>query len=136
MAQVLDGDLVDTAFSTNQLANLERTLDRASRSTGARFTAYVGELPAERESALALHRGSEDPDNTVLVAVDPANRLVEIVTGSEVREHLDDEACKLATLAMISRFSIGDIAAGIRDGVVVLGDHARSLRVLHTEEPN
>jgi hypothetical protein len=134
--QVLDGDLVDTAFTTAQLAELERTLMRAGESTGAHFSAYVGKLPARRDSALSIHRQLDDPDMSVLVAVDPESRFVEVVTGAIVRDHLDDQSCRLACLTMTSRFAIGDIAAGIRDGIIVLGDHARSLRVLHTDLPD
>ncbi len=76
------------------------------------------------------------PDMSVLVAVDPESRFVEVVTGAIVRDHLDDQSCRLACLTMTSRFAIGDIAAGIRDGIIVLGDHARSLRVLHTDLPD
>lgn len=133
---MLDGDLIDTAFSTTQLAEIEKALLRASTSSGAHFTAYVGKLPARRESALALHRQMAAPDTSVLVAVDPEARVVEVVTGAELREHLDDQACRLACMTMTSRFTIGDIAAGLRDGIVVLGDHARELRVLHTNLPD
>ena len=133
---MLDGDLVDTAFTTAQLAELERTLMRAGESTGAHFSAYVGKLPARRDSALSIHRQLDDPDMSVLVAVDPESRFVEVVTGAIVRDHLDDQSCRLACLTMTSRFAIGDIAAGIRDGIIVLGDPARSSRALHTDLPD
>lgn len=133
---MLSGDLDDAAFSTTQLAALERSLSRASKATGATFTAFIGSLPAGRQSALALHRHSARPDHTVLIAVDPAGRSLEIVTGAALTEHLDDQSCRLAALAMTSRFSIGDIAAGVRDGITVLAEHARSLRILHTDLPN
>ena len=58
---------------------------------------------------------------SVLVAVDPESRFVEVVTGAIVRDHLDDQSCRLACLTMTSRVAIGDIAAGIRDGIIVLG---------------
>ncbi len=133
---MLDGDLVDTAFSNSQLADLEKALMRAGSQTGAHFCAYVGKLPGKRDSALAVHRELERPDTSVLVAVDPEARSVEVVTGAALRDHLDDQSCRLACLTMTSRFTIGDIAAGIRDGIIVLADHARSLRVLHTDTPD
>lgn len=133
---MLDGDLIDTAFSTTQLAEIEKALLRASTATGAHFCAYVGKLPAKRDSALAIHRQMSRPDTSVLVAVDPEARVVEVVTGADLRDHLDDQACRLACMTMTSRFTVGDIAAGLRDGIVVLGDHARELRVLHTNLPD
>ena len=50
---MLDGDLVDTAFTTAQLAELERTLMRTGELTGAHFSAYVGKLP---RAAIPLFR--------------------------------------------------------------------------------
>ena len=133
---MLDGDLVETAFSNQQLSELEKTLLTATRNTGAVFTAYVGALPQGRDSAIALHGALAGRDRTVLVAVDPEQRVAEVVTGPEIRDVLDDQACRLACLTMTSRFSIGDIAAGVRDGVIVLADHSRALPSMHTNLPD
>lgn len=122
-------------FSLAQYAGLERALARAEQASGLHFTAYIGELPEGRASAVALHRHVADPATCVLVAVDPDRRLLEIVTSAEIRERLSDRVCRLACLTMTSRFVIGDIAAGIRDGVIVLADHARQPVTLHTDEP-
>ena len=135
MEQVLDGDLVDTAFTTRQLADLEKTLLNAERSTGAYFSTYVGKLVDGRNSAIAIHRQLANPPRSALIAVDPQQRVVEVVTGANLREALDDPACRLACLTMTSRFAIGDIAAGLRDGVVTLADHAREIPSLHTSQP-
>ena len=133
---MLDGDdVTKTAFTTMQLAELERTLYNAQTTTGMHYSIYVGSLPGGRQSALELHRRLDSPAMGVLVAVDPEQRLMEIVTGSEAQERLDDQSCRLASLTMTSRFAIGDIAAGLRDGVNVLAEHARVPRVLHTDEP-
>lgn len=133
---MLDGDLIDTAFSNTQLAELEKALLNATRGTGALFCAYVGALPAARDSAVALHASLDNPTRSVLVAVDPEQRIAEVVTGYDVTEALDDQSCRLACLTMTSRFALGDIAAGIRDGVVLLADHARELPSLHTDLPD
>ena len=127
--------LDDTAFSVKQTADLERTLTLAHEMTGSRFCIFVGPLPAGRDSALSLQRDLNDPSNSVLVAVDPEQRIIEIVTGLATQETLDNRACQLACMTMISRFSIGDIAAGVRDGVLVLAEHARRPPVLHTNQP-
>ncbi len=132
---MLDGDLIDTAFTTIQLADLEKALLRAERSTGTRFVAYVGKLVDGRDSAIAIHRQLPEPNRSALIAVDPEQRVVEVITGAHLREALDDPACRLACLTMTSRFAIGDIAAGLRDGVVVLADHAREIPSLHTNLP-
>lgn len=134
---MLDGE-IQTAFSTSQTADLEKALYRARNATNLDFTIYVGKLSAGRDSALALHRRLPGADTAVLVAVDPEERAIEIVTGRLAAEQLDDQSCRLACLSMSSRFAIGDIAAGLRDGVQVLAEHARAfevLEVLHLDEP-
>lgn len=123
------------AFTTMQLASLEKTLFRANSDSGLVFRIYVGALDVARASAVAIHRELGDPAVSVLIAVDPQERLLEIVTGSIAKEQLDDQSCRLAGLTMTSRFVIGDIAAGLRDGTNLLAEHARALFTLHTDEP-
>jgi len=133
---VLDGDQTNEAFSTAQLASLEKALARATQTTGFDFTIYVGGLAEGRASAQALAMGLPNPDGSVLIAVDPQVRALEIVTGAGVVDRLDDQSCRLATLTMTSRFAIGDIAAGLRDGVLLLAEHARRFEpILHTDTP-
>ena len=69
----------------------------------------------------------------MLVAVDPAARRLEIVTGGEVRRRLDDRSCALAAVSMTSAFEAGDLAGGIGHGVRSLAEHARTPPTLHTE---
>ena len=46
--------------------------------------------------------------------VDPAARLLEVVTGSVVRRSLPDDAVRLAVAGMESAFAGGDLVGGIR----------------------
>ena len=46
------------------------------------------------------------------VAVDPAARALEIVTGPGARRYLDDRACALGALTMTSQLVTGDLAGG------------------------
>ncbi len=125
---MLVGDEVTEPFTTAQLASLERTLADAQQRTGLEFAVYVGQLEAGRGSAVDIAREMPDPDNSVLVAVDPAERTLEIVTGHQAKERIDDQTCELASLTMSSRFAIGDLVAGLRDGVTQLADHANGPR--------
>lgn len=120
-------------LTPDQLARLRAAVARAEASTGLRFKVRVGSLPqgrADAESALAT---ADDPASTVLVAVDPPARLLEIVTGPDAAARLDDRSCGLAALAMTSSFSAGDLVGGLVDGVRMLADHARSRDVKHLE---
>jgi hypothetical protein len=113
------------ALTDAQRGELARVLRSASDSARLSFRLYVGVLERGRESALDLlaARGA-DASDTVLVAVDPGARSLEIVTGSRAAAVIDDRSCSLAALAMTSSFSAGDLVGGIRNGMQVLVDHA------------
>lgn len=122
------------AFSDRQKDEIVRAIRLAESEGDLPVSVYVGELEGDaREHAERLHSQLTDPAHTVLVAVDPGSRRLEIVTGGGLQHRLDDRACALAAATMISAFSGGDLAGGIADGVRMLGDHARTPPTLHTD---
>lgn len=125
------------AFSENQSAEIDRLLRTAREQTGLHFSVWVGEAPEEmRHYARRLHAalGRQAPIG-VLIAVDPAARSLEIVTGAEARRRVDDRTCALAAMSMTSSFSTGDLTSGITSGVSMLTEHARQQRILHEHPP-
>lgn len=115
----------ESPFSTAQLVRLDRALRVADASTGLRFSVYLGPLDEpSREHAEKLLAQLAEPEGSVLVAVSPNQRVLEIVTGSRARRELPDRACKLAALSMSAAFSGGDLAGGIIVGLSQLADHA------------
>ena len=66
--------------------------------------------------------------------VDPDQRALEIVTGGYVRRTLTDSEVELAALAMQSDFAAGDLVGGLKRGIQMLADHARSPETLHAGE--
>lgn len=122
-------------FSESQLKDIKKSIAIAENASGLKFGAFVGDLPEGRRSAEDMLRGMPEPLNSVLVAVDPDARSVDVVTGPEARRWLPDDRCRLAILTMSSRFAYGDIAGGLRAGLVVLGEQAVHPTVLFTDEP-
>ena len=122
-------------LSSAQRAEVQRLLEHAERQSGLTFSAYVGAWGGGRDGAEALLERLGNPDRSVLVAVDPVGRQLEIVTGRLARIPLDDRACGLAALSMTSSFTTGDVIGGLRDGLAVLGEHARRMRVEHLDQP-
>jgi len=110
-------------------------LEHAERQSGLTFSAYIGAWEGERSGAEALLQRLADPDRSVLIAVNPAARQLEIVTGRLARIPLDDRACGLAALSMTSSFTTGDTMGGLRDGLAVLGEQGRRMRVEHIDQP-
>jgi hypothetical protein len=122
------------AFSERQQSDIERALRFARQESDLPVSVYVGSLEEEpRPAAQRLHANLPEPANAVLVAVDPAVKRLEIVTGAEVRRRLDDRSCALAAVSMTSSFAAGDLTGGIVHGVRTLAEHARAPRTLHTE---
>jgi hypothetical protein len=122
-------------FSGSQMNDIEQAVELAERTSGLKFAAYVGALADGRATALAMHAAMPDSASSVLVAVDPDARSVDVVTGAEAKRWLPDDRCQLAVLTMSSRFSLGDIPGGLRAGLVVLGEQANHAPSLFTDEP-
>jgi len=114
-------EVLDGPFTTPQLLRLDDALRVADRSTGLTFSVYVGELDEPvRGHAEKLHAQLADPARSVLMAVSPNQRLLEIVTGTAARVRVPDRAAKLAALSMAAAFGGGDLAGGIVSGLAQL----------------
>lgn len=113
----------DQPFTARQLARLDEALTLGSRESGLVFSLYVGELTTPtRAHAEALFE--KLTDDSVLVAVSPAQRALHIVTGPVSSERLPNRACALAALGMRASFSNGDLVGGIVTGLRMLADSA------------
>jgi hypothetical protein len=122
-----DRQALDGPFTTRQLLRIDEALRVADTSTGLTFSVYVGDLDEPtRPYAEKLHAQLTDPARSVLLAVCPNRRALEIVTGSLARRRLPDRDCKLAALSMTAAFSGGDLAGGIVAGVAQLANHGRA----------
>jgi uncharacterized protein DUF5130 len=113
-------------FTPVQLARLDEALTLSSRATGLNFSVYLGDLGEDtRAGAESLHAGTGDAaSETVLIAVSPGQRRVEIVTGEEAARRLPDRACNLAVMSMVASFKEGDLTGGIVSALRMLSDQA------------
>jgi uncharacterized membrane protein YgcG len=123
---VADGrSVLDGPFNTAQLLRLDDALRTAERSTGLVFSVYVGPLDEPvRAHAEKMHGQLADPDRSVMLAISPNQRILEIVTGHDARRRLPDRACRLAALSMTAAFGGGDLTGGIISGLAQLAEHA------------
>ncbi|HEY0805966.1 MAG TPA: DUF5130 family protein [Pseudonocardiaceae bacterium] len=116
-------------FTPKQLARLDETLTVATRATGLDFSVYLGDLgPDTRARVEELHAslGPEAASESVLIAVSPGQRVVEVATGDEAYRRLSDRACKLAVMAMVASFKEGDLIGGLVSALRMLTDQAGS----------
>jgi hypothetical protein len=118
-------DVLNGPFTTPQLLRLAEALRLADQSTGLTFSVYLGDLDEPtRRHAEKLHGQLVDPDRSVLLAVSPNQRLLEIVTGAQARKRIPDRSAKLAALSMAAAFGGGDLTGGVVSGLSQLADTA------------
>ena len=79
------------ALSARQQDDVVRAIRLARQQSQLPVSVYVGTLEGDsRATALQLHGAlGDEAASTVLIAVDPGARRVEVVTGSDVRRRLD-----------------------------------------------
>jgi hypothetical protein len=116
----------DRPFKQSQLSRIDEALTLASRETGLLFSVYVGPLGLQPRQAAELLFGrlAARHPAPVLVAVSPAERRMEIVTGGESARRIPNRVAGLAALAMRASFSSGDLTGGIVSGLRQLADAA------------
>jgi uncharacterized membrane protein YgcG len=120
-------------FTAAQRVSLDQAIRAAERVSRFEFSVFVGTAEGDpRAFAERLHASLSTPARSVLLMVDPAARVIEVVTGSEVRRVLSDQEVALAVLEMRTDFAAGDLVRGLRRGVTMLAMSARAPRTLHT----
>lgn len=125
-------------LTPHELDRVERAIQAGERVSDARFSVLVGAIGEGQEPrryATRVHARLERPEDTVLVVVDPAARVLEIVTGPVIRRSLTDTECRLAAASMESSFAADDLAGGLTAGIQQLATSAYHAPVLHAAEP-
>lgn len=111
-----------TALSAVDRAALDVTIRNAEQACRAEISVFVGAATGDpRDFSTSLHNTLVLPARSILIMVDPARRLVEIVTGGHVRERLTDDEARQVVATMSERFAVGDLAGGLTRGVEQLG---------------
>jgi hypothetical protein len=125
-AQDRPNPALDGPFTPRQLFRIDDALRAADRETALVFSVYVGELEEPtRENAERLIEGLDEPARSVLIAISPNQRVLEVVTGELSARRLPDRVCALAALSMTAAFGGGDLAGGVVTGIRMLADQAR-----------
>lgn len=120
-------------FSASQRQQIDKAIRQAETACRFEFSVYVGAAEGDHGAfAGRLHGALVAPDRSVLILVDPDARVVEVVTGAEVRRSLDDRSVSLAVVEMQSQFVLDDLSGGIVRGIHSLAEcAARTPRTLH-----
>ncbi|WP_026929269.1 DUF5130 family protein [Glycomyces tenuis] len=118
--------VLDGPFDTRQLLHLDEALTTAEREGGGlHYSVYVGPLhDPVRGAAEAMHDRLKEPDKSVLIAVSPEQRQLEIVTGKLAQEKIPDRAAALVVFSMEAAFGAGQLDGGIVTGLRMLAETA------------
>lgn len=120
-------------LSSRDRAELDKVIRAAEQSCRFEFSVFIGAAEGDaRDYSRRLHASLVAPTRSVLVMVDPAARVIDIVTGTEVRRHLTDREVELAILAMQDDFAADDFVGGLKRGISMLAEHARPQNTLHS----
>lgn len=114
-------------FSSSERLTLDHAIRRAEQLSRFEFSVFVGPVDGDdaRAYATRLHNRLVAPARSVLIFVDPARRVAEVVTGGEVRRRLTDAEVELALLDMQGEFADGALCSGLVRGIAMLAEHAR-----------
>ncbi|WP_029767105.1 DUF5130 family protein [Haloglycomyces albus] len=121
--QALDGP-----FDTADLMHIDQVLTNAQQHGGGLdYSVYVGDLSDQvRETAEKLHDRLSNPDVSVLIAISPEQKQLEIVTGATARERIPDRSAALAVFSMEAELGQGKLANAVVVGLRMLADTAGS----------
>jgi hypothetical protein len=109
-------------FAIKDLVILDDALTYGTRTAGARFAVYLGDLGSSTAMrARELLAKVPTPDNAVLVAVSPDQHVIEVVYGSRVRGRGAESAGPLGVAAAASAFRNGNLIDGLVSALRVLG---------------
>lgn len=119
-------------LSSRERADLDKAIRAAEQSCRFEFSVFIGAAEGDSHAyAKRLHASLVAPSHSLLVMLDPTARLIEVVTGTEVRRHLSDREVEHSILAMQTDFAGGDLVGGLKRGIAMLAEHARPQNTLH-----
>jgi hypothetical protein len=111
----------DLPFETKDLVALDVALTEATRATKVRFNAYIGDLGANPAAgADALFPTTPEAERSVLIAVSPNQRVVEVRSGRVIADRVTDRVAQLGATAAVSSFSEGNLIDGLISAIRVM----------------
>jgi hypothetical protein len=107
-------------FPLSDLVALDDALTYGSRSAGARFAVYVGDLGSDSSArAREILAKVPTPNDAVLIAVSPDQHVIEVVYGSAVRGRGAESAAPLGVAAAAATFNYGHLIGGLISAIRV-----------------
>jgi uncharacterized membrane protein YgcG len=106
--------------------SLDRVIRRAEQTSRFEFSVYIGQIEGDDSRAFAtqLHNRLVAPSRSVMFVIDPVRRIIEVVTGGDVRRVVTDAQVELAVAAMTDDLAAGQYAKGLERAIDQLAQQA------------
>ena len=111
----------EVPFNRDELIRVDNALTEATRRTKVRFNIYVGDLGQDPSVGVEqVFPGTPESERSVLIAVSPNQRAVEVRSGRAVANRVNDRICQLGVTAAVSSFADGDLIDGLVSAIRVM----------------
>lgn len=111
----------EAPFSDDERLAMDNVLTEATRATKVRFNIYIGDLGADPAAgADAVFPATPEAAHSVLIAVSPNDKAIEVRSGHEVADRANDRVCQLGVTAALSSFRQGQLIDGLISAVRVM----------------
>ncbi|MEV2221674.1 DUF5130 domain-containing protein [Nocardia vinacea] len=111
----------EAPFSDDERLAIDNVLTEATRATKVRFNIYIGDLGADPAAgADAVFPATPEAAHSVLIAVSPNDKAIEVRSGHEVADRANDRVCQLGVTAALSSFRQGQLIDGLISAVRVM----------------
>ncbi|WP_330253017.1 DUF5130 domain-containing protein [Nocardia sp. NBC_00565] len=111
----------EAPFSDEERLTMDNVLTEATRATKVRFNIYIGDLGGDPAAgADAVFPATPEAARSVLIAVSPNDKAVEVRSGSEVADRANDRVCQLGVTAALSSFRQGQLIDGLVSAIRVM----------------
>ncbi|TSD99992.1 DUF5130 domain-containing protein [Skermania sp. ID1734] len=108
-------------FTQMELIRLDNALTDATRRTKVRFNVYLGDLGEDFAAGVDhLFPSTPEARRSVLLAVLPNQRAVEIRSGRDVSDRANDRVLQLGVTAAVASLGDGDLIDGIVASIRVM----------------
>jgi hypothetical protein len=116
------GDVFKEApFRDEERLAMDNVLTEATRATKVRFNVYIGDLGEDPAAgADAIFPATPEAARSVLIAVSPNDKAIEVRSGVEVADRANDRVCQLGVTAALSSFRQGELIDGLISAVRVM----------------
>ncbi|MGW4366856.1 DUF5130 domain-containing protein [Nocardia takedensis] len=111
----------EVPFSDDERLTIDNVLTEATRATKVRFNIYIGDLGADTAAGVdAIFPATPEAARSVLIAVSPNEKAVEVRSGREVADRANDRVCQLGVTAALSSLRRGDLIDGLVSAIRVM----------------